>query len=255
MHVVLVDVGNSATKIALATEDSLLWHKVLKTQPVDTLIQTLQAQTSGLNPDLCLLCSVVPSLNAKLIEILKTCLHSPVKLVPQEIPIPLATLYTNPAQLGSDRLAAAYAAKCLYSTAATQIIVDVGTALTIDCVSQECFQGGFILAGPKLALNALAQHTALLPKIKLAAASPSFHLGRTTTECIAQGALYGTIVQIEGLCARIKQCFQAPHVIVGTGGFIGNLQHLTSIFTAIYPELVLEGLRCLACHLTKVEQH
>jgi type III pantothenate kinase len=81
--------------------------------------------------------------------------------------IPISTSLIRPDQTGPDRLLAAWAAATIYGTPV--IVVDLGTATTVDAVDGDgFFLGGAILPGLALAADALAEGTARLPRVELA---------------------------------------------------------------------------------------
>ncbi len=80
--------------------------------------------------------------------------------------IPLNARYDYPEKLGIDRAVAAYAGLNLVGSNRPFLVVDVGTAATIDYVdSNGVFRGGAILPGPRLTAEALQRKTANLPML------------------------------------------------------------------------------------------
>lgn len=79
--------------------------------------------------------------------------------------IPLEIQYDYPEKLGLDRAVAAYAAKELLNRQGPILVVDIGTATTIDLIdSTGSFAGGAILPGPQIAAQVLFEKTAQLPR-------------------------------------------------------------------------------------------
>lgn len=89
-------------------------------------------------------------------------------------------------KLGLDRLANAVAARLLYGEERI-IILDSGTALTVDLLEGRVFQGGFIMPGFETLLDSLNRRTDLLPRVKKR--DPKVRLARTTADAIASGCL------------------------------------------------------------------
>ena len=84
-----------------------------------------------------------------------------------ETPIPIENGYATPQTLGLDRLAAAVAANALYPNS-NVLIVDFGTAITVDFVSAEGrFLGGNISPGAATRFRALHHFTKRLPLCEL----------------------------------------------------------------------------------------
>ena len=107
--------------------------------------------------------------------------------------LPIGVLLEEPHRVGIDRLAGAAAAAFLKRPGRAAIVVDCGTALTVNMVSPDgAFVGGGILPGPALMTRALADGTSRLPEISaVELASPPAMPGRSTSEAIAAGIGWG----------------------------------------------------------------
>ncbi|MCR4404274.1 MAG: type III pantothenate kinase [Candidatus Acetothermia bacterium] len=124
--------------------------------------------------------------------------------------------------LGTDRMLAAIAASRLYGRPV--IVVDIGSAVTVDFVDKEgVFRGGLILAGAGMRLRALAQFTSALPEIPIPdPEEPPPLIGTDTVSCMSAGVHHGLRQEIQGLVRAIQaQAAQegAPEAAVAlTGG-------------------------------------
>jgi type III pantothenate kinase len=150
--------------------------------------------------------------------------------------------YRNPLEVGTDRIAGAIAAAGLFP-GKNAIIVDFGTATTIDALTAERdYLGGLILPGLRLAMESLDARTARLPKVEIR--KPPELLGRSTVESIQAGLYYGNVAILRHLCVEVRERYFAGSEtrLIGTGGF-ARLFEDESIFDAHVPELVLLGLR------------
>ena len=150
--------------------------------------------------------------------------------------------YRNPVEVGADRIAGALAAARLFP-GKNVIIVDFGTATTIDALTEEHdYLGGLIVPGLRLAMESLDARTARLPKVEIC--KPPELLGRSTIESIQAGLYYGHVALVRQVCADVRDRYFAGRltVLVGTGGF-ARLFGNEGIFDAVIPELVLIGLR------------
>ena len=130
-------------------------------------------------------------------------------------PVPIGNAYLTPATLGRDRLAAAVGAATLYPRR-NALIVDFGTAVTLDFVSADgVFRGGCISPGMAMRFRALHEYTAALP---LCDATESAELlGRTTDEAVRLGVMNSLAFEIEGYIARMQGEIEDLCVIF-TGG-------------------------------------
>ena len=130
-------------------------------------------------------------------------------------PVPIGNAYLTPATLGRDRLAAAVGAATLYP-GRNALIVDFGTAVTLDFVSADgVFRGGCISPGMAMRFRALHEYTAALP---LCDATDSAELlGRTTDEAVRLGVMNSLAFEIEGYIAHMQGEIEDLCVIF-TGG-------------------------------------
>lgn len=132
-----------------------------------------------------------------------------------QTPVPIGNAYLTPETLGRDRLAAAVGATVLYP-GRNVLIVDFGTAVTIDLVTADnTFRGGCISPGVKTRFRALHDYTAKLP---LCGATENEGLsGLTTGQAIELGVMNGIAFEIEGYVVRMRKEIEDLCVIF-TGG-------------------------------------
>lgn len=148
-------------------------------------------------------------------------------------------LYDNPKEVGADRVANAVAALDLYGGPC--VVVDLGTATTLDAISPAGeYLGGAIMPGMAISLEALFQQAAALRRVELAA--PRDVIGRSTVESIQSGALYGFAAQVDGLCRRFMAEL-GPSTVVATGGLSQTIAPHTECIEHVEPWLTLHGLR------------
>lgn len=149
--------------------------------------------------------------------------------------------YSNPLEVGADRIADAIAATTLFPDR-NIIVGDFGTATTFSAITREKeFLGGVILAGLRLSMEALEEKTAKLPTVEIVPMRQA--LGRSTVESIQSGLFFGQVGMAKELKARItEEVFRGePPVVIGTGGFSGLFEK-SGLFDTIVPDLVLRGL-------------
>jgi type III pantothenate kinase len=153
--------------------------------------------------------------------------------------------YSNPAEIGADRIATAIGAVNLYPDQ-NLIVVDMGTATTICAITRNKeYLAGAIIPGIKSSSKTLASDTAKLPSVEIV--KPQKSLGRSTKENIQIGLFYGHIGAIKEIISYITAHAFAneAYLVVGTGGF-SELYKSESLFKYIIPELVLVGLNRLS---------
>lgn len=187
-------------------------------------------------------CSVVPSLNYSLSNALKKYFKIDCLFVQAGIKTGLKLKYSNPKEIGADRIAAAIGASNLYE-GKNLIVVDMGTATTIDIITKEKeYLGGAILPGIKMSSSSLASGTAKLPAVEIV--KPERSCGTSTVEAIQSGIYFGQlggVKEIIGLFTKEVFNGEKPYLI-GTGGF-SRLYENEKLFDSIVPELVHIGLK------------
>lgn len=249
----LFDLGNSAVKVAPASEREVLTSYTLRTeagQSADDLGLRLLAllRHAGVAPsdlEACVACSVVPALNPVLRQACLRYFGRGLHFVPDDIPVPLHNRYERPAEVGADRLVGAYAARRMFPGPKSLVCVDFGTAVTFDCISDDAYLGGLIFPGVRTAAAALAGSAAKLPHVSLEVEASEPLPGRSTSTSINHGIMFGYAALVEGLCARLARRLAPPVHILATGGFAGEIQKLTTCFACVVPNLLPEGLRLL----------
>ena len=165
---------------------------------------------------------------------------SPFELGPSE-KTGLKINYRNPAEVGADRIANAVAAVEQFP-GKNLIIIDFGTATTFDVITKDkVYQGGTILPGLQISMEALEQKAAKLPPVEFVKRDKV--VGRPTMGSIQSGLYFGQMGMVKELIKEITQeTFPEDEpVVVATGGF-SNLYRNDNLFHVIVPELVLQGI-------------
>lgn len=154
-----------------------------------------------------------------------------------ELPISLKT--EQPKETGVDRvlnIAAAYE-----QMQKACIVVDAGTAITIDCCNDDGeFLGGAIAAGAKMQLAALHERTAKLPTVELAI--PEGPFGTSTSQAMLQGVYHGIRGMVKELAENYATELGSWPEIIATGGDAKLLFEGWELIHAIVPDLTLYGI-------------
>ena len=187
------------------------------------------------------LCSVVPALDRTLSSALRRATGKPVLRIRHTCRFPFRLKVADPRKLGADRLAAAAGAMTRPTSSA--VIVDVGSALTVDLVKDGEFRGGLIMAGPGLGLWALGRYARRLPVVEfpISTSAPAIRFDDTEPSMVlgAQTAARGAV--IEGVRLLRRSSRTAPTVFI-TGGAAHILgPHLPRAWRRD-PHLVARGL-------------
>ena len=115
------------------------------------------------------------------------------------------------------------------------IIVDIGTATTIDVVDKKfSYLGGLILPGPLTSYSSLMQQTSMIGNHKILLKKKI--LGASTAECLSSGFVHGQSLMIESIVNQIKKTYKQPFKVILTGG-------LSDIFKRFLPKNYLLDLK------------
>ena len=140
-----IDIGNSTIKAACFERNHLVRHITISKD--DTLENTFEPWLAGSDITHVGLSSVVPDLTQRVCCMLSAHIAVPILEIDHTVKLPFRIRYEYPDRLGSDRIAAAAGARFIYG-AQSIIVVDAGTALTIDALRADgLFLGGSI--GPR----------------------------------------------------------------------------------------------------------
>lgn len=193
--------------------------------------------------------SVVPPALDLWREALDRYLERPVWIVTPDLDLGLTIRYHRPYELGADRLVSAFAA--IERVGVPAIVVDFGTATTFDVVSrQREYLGGVILPGTQIALDALSERTAQLPKVGWT--RPQRIIGQSTTEAIQAGVYFGTIGQVREITRRIRADLGDEARVVATGGLAPLIGPEVDEVDLIEPHLLLDGLAAIHRRLRRL---
>ena len=211
-----IDVGNSNTSIGLFDGEQQL--KFLASLDTDsrktadqisidlmnlfTLYHFDYRQVTG-----AILCSVVPPLNFMMEKALTRLLGKPPMVVGPGVRTGLNIRLTVQTQVGADIVADAVAALERFQP----------PIITIDISEGRTYEGGMLLPGVNVSLEALSRRAAQLPAISLQ--HPKTLIGKNTEDCMRSGIVYGTAGMLDGIIDRIREEFPGREVsVVATGG-------------------------------------
>ena len=154
----------------------------------------------------------------------------------------MPVLYENPREVGADRIVNALAAFELFG--GPVIAVDFGTATTFDCVSKNGeYLGGAIFPGIHTSMEALFERASMLHRVEIA--RPRSVIGKTTTEALQSGLLYGFAGVVDSMVQRIREELGENAHVVATGVLAGRVAAECSVIDRVEPFLTLEGLRMI----------
>lgn len=153
----------------------------------------------------------------------------------------MSVLYDNPREVGPDRIANAVGAFDLFG--GPTIVVDFGTGTTLDAISANSeYLGGAIAPGVEISLDALFERASGLRAVDMT--TPRNAVGKTTTESLQAGTLYGFAAQVDGLVNRFEAEIGTAK-IVATGGLAPLISPHSERIEYVEPWLTLHGLRVI----------
>ena len=243
-----IDTGNTQTVIGLFSDRELVDHWRIATvaeRTSDELALMIQqflgfhgfsfdAQVTGVA-----IASGVPRVTAALRLMTRRYFGFEALVVEPGVRSGMPILYDNPKEVGPDRIANAVAAYDLYG--GPSIVVDFGTANTVDAVSEKGeYLGGAIFPGIEISLDALFARAAALRRVELV--PPKNVIGKSTMESVQSGAIYGFTGQIDALVERF-QTELGDCTVVATGGLADLILPFSRTIQHNEPWLTLHGLR------------
>jgi type III pantothenate kinase len=145
----------------------------------------------------------------------------------------------NPQEVGADRIVNAVAAYEQYGGPC--IVADYGTATTFDVISAEGdYVGGVIAPGIEVSLEALTSRAAKLINVELI--EPEHVIGKSTTEALQSGAVYGFAGEAEGVVHAIWAELGERARVIATGGLAGLIARHTDVIETVDEFLTLRGI-------------
>jgi type III pantothenate kinase len=240
-----IDIGNTNTVLGVFRGEELIANWRLTTarqQTVDEYgVLTRNLFTlAGLDRDGIrgvIISSVVPPVNWTLAEMARIYFGQKALFVEAGVKTGMSVLVDNPLEVGADRIVNGVAA--FQKFGGPCIVVDFGTAITFDVISERCeYLGGVIAPGLGISSEALFARTAKLPRVEIK--DPGKVIGTNTVTHIQAGLYYGAVDMVDGMLTRIKAELGKEVPVVATGGQASlvargskHIQHTDEFLTLI----------------------
>lgn len=249
----VIDVGNTNIVFGVYSNDELIfdWRTSSdkrKTSDEYGLIfkdffEFAKLDISGLED--IIIASVVPNLMHTISAACLRYLGKKPIMVTHDIDLGIKNMYRNPSEVGADRLVTSAAA--YYKYGGPTIIIDIGTAITLDFINEQGeYIGGIIAPGIEIAADALFDRTAKLPKIDIAI--PKEVIGKSTRESMQSGLVFGFIGLIDSLIELVlesENLTENDAKIIGTGGFAALISSNSKYIQLVDKMLTMEGLKLI----------
>lgn len=231
-----IDVGNTNTKFAV--HDGETWRAQWRASTYSSrtadeyapwLAQMMALSKLGFDDiNACIISTVVPQALFNLRNFSRRYIGAePLVVGEPSVHLGIEVRIDKPSEAGADRLVNAIGAFVAYGGPA--IVIDSGTATTFDIVGADgAFEGGVILPGINMSLQALHDAAARLPRVEIR--DPGRIIGSDTVSAMQSGIYWGSIDMIEGLCRRIREEYGRPMKTIATGG-------VASLFEGAFPSI------------------
>lgn len=246
----VMDVGNTQTHFGAFADGELADHwrfSTVREETADELAAKLSALLalrgrSFADLEASIVSSTVPRLAHEWQAAAERYLGHEMLIVGPGIRTGMAIRYENPREIGADRLVNAVAAYERVGGAC--IVVDFGTAITFDPVSHDGeYLGGIIAPGVEIAMEALTERAAALPRIELT--EPRALIGKTTVDAIRSGVLYVFAGGVDGIVSRLRAELGTETRVIATGGLASTIAPVAETIDEVDDLLTLTGLRIL----------
>lgn len=245
-----IDIGNTHTHFGVVSPAGVASPGQVRTREIDdpqTGLPTVFPRVAAAHPDLAgvAFCSVVPAATERLAPLLaRGAWSGRVHRLTCESNLGVPIHYPKPTEIGPDRLANAAGARALHGGPA--VVIDMGTAVTFDIVSQKNgYEGGIIAPGVEVMRRYLHEQTALLPLLddNIEVKRP---IGQSTLEAMRIGTVigFGGMIQalLDAVLGELQARGEGPVRVFATGGSGALLRERLRTPFELAPDITLVGL-------------
>lgn len=246
----VVDAGNTQTHLGAFNGEELVYDwrfATVRESTADELGSRLRnllalRDLTFADIDASILSSTVPQLRPEWTAVAERYLGHEMPVVGPGLRTGMPIRMDNPREVGADRLVNAVAA--FERLGGPCVVVDFGTAITYDIVSESGeYVGGIITTGVEISMEALTSRAAAIPRIDLT--PPRALIGKSTVEAIRSGVIYGFASQVDGILGRLREELGEETEAIATGGLASTIVPFCDSIDEIDDELTLTGLRII----------
>ncbi|AQT69896.1 Type III pantothenate kinase [Anaerohalosphaera lusitana] len=249
MNILAIDIGNTKIKTAFFLDDREQFTESVHSDELGKLedkltkaweeVPVVAGSTEDKRDGVIVVCSVNEKLTQEVRKMVDRALGEKIKVIGEDVRLPIEMGVENKKEVGTDRVVAAAAAFAVIEDAV--VVADFGTAVTIDLVDEEgVFMGGVIAPGLEMGADALHEGTDKLPRVELH--EPMSPVGGNTKDAINAGIYYGAVGLLRTMAEMYaEQVGRWPQTIV-TGGGSEMLKARCPFVDAWVPDLVVKGI-------------
>jgi type III pantothenate kinase len=240
----VADIGNTNVHLGLYSGEALLAAGKFSAEDVAEMDARWERFLDGRKVeklDGAAVCSVNPKIKIPFTHWIAKRFGARPRVVGETLRLDMALEVDDPAEVGADRVVNAYAAWREYRRGPI-VIVDAGTAITFDVVSEGgAYRGGAIAPGFQTAARALSSLTALLPTVRVGPVERA--IGHNTVDALKGGLFFGLLGLVDALCEKVASELPAPPIWLATGGDGEMIASRSRVVRIARPNLTLDGLR------------
>ncbi len=245
---ILIDIGNTNIVFAVSSNKKIKDIKRVESDQefnkLENIIYKILKKYLKINnidnSKIAIISSVVPNLNSLIIRILKINKINGFFLNSKDI-LPFLKIKYNLNEIGSDRIANSIAV--INYKIKNSIVIDFGTATTVEILRNGIFLGGLIFPGIDLSKNTLIKKASLLKNTTLIKKNKI--VAQNTKESIQSGFYWGYLFAINGIIKKIIHEKKFKPSIILTGGLANIFKNDIKPKPIIKPNLTLEGLQVI----------
>jgi type III pantothenate kinase len=247
-ELIALNVGNTRTQLGRFQAGAMVETQRLDNDNVPAITEAVTKAWKNVDSGKAAI--VMASVNLRVADALASMIEDQlsqhVYQVGVDLPIPINVMLDPETITGVDRLLNAVAAFDRVKQAC--VVVDAGTAVTVDFVDGEgTYHGGAIAPGARMQLRALHERTSALPEVDFAAPDHEA-FGRSTAQAMLRGVYHGIVGMVRRLVEVYAERYGAYPTVVATGGDAETLFKNDELIDRIVPELTLIGIEAAARH-------
>ena len=249
---IAVAIGNTRTRVGSFTGQECLNPQSFDSSDVDAIAARVKeildsGEENQLDDTTIVIAGVRPTSADEIERAIRKATNQTIYRFGRDFQIPIQHSLTDAGEMtvGQDRLLCALGAFEILKQAC--VVIDVGTAVTIDFVDGTgVFHGGAILPGVSMMLSSLHDAAANLPKITYRKLdNSSSEPAKQTDDAIILGVTYAVKGAVHSLTERYAEHYQGYPQTIVTGGDLGILED-DELIDSFVPDLQLQGIR-VAC--------